>query len=375
MAFTPFSFDGFRFDRKALEDYLSWGAELGASDIVLRSDHPLTVRLHGEYFQASRHRPSSNELFELLDDIYMKSASATLRGGKPLDFRFEVRLDRTRRLAFRGNATSVHPYNGVGVGAAIVFRTIPDVPPSVEDLKLESHLLDHAFPGTGMVIVTGPTGSGKSTLLAALLRQVLETPPGRHVLTYEAPIEFNLGRIENMAGLVAQSEIPKHIESFSRGVENALRRAPDVILVGEMRDSETIEGGVTAAQTGHVVYSTLHTYGVVSALWRMADMYPLGYRESAASKILDSFRLLVHQRLVPRKGGGRLALIETLPFTEQIREELQEVVKDPSAFFSAARIRLREVGHPLERDLEIKSDLVDPRYLDKIAREIKRDER
>lgn len=316
-----------RLDSATLDQLLSWATAAGASDVVLRTGEPPIARIHGAYRRLSSRRISYAEAGELLNAMYMPSAMARVLGGDPVDFHYAIRCSRSARLGFRVNATGVSPMSGSGAhGLEIVMRTIPSAPPTVGSLDVEPEILEACDQsGSGLILVTGPTGSGKTTLLASLLRRVLTDTP-RHVVTYEAPIEFDLGRVPGMKGLVAQSEVPRHVEGFAAGVANALRRAPDVILVGEARDQETISGVVTASQTGHQVYSTVHTNDVASTVPRMVDAFPAAERDGMAMKIVDALRLVVHQRLVPAAAGGRAALREYLVYTPDLRRELMNAV-------------------------------------------------
>lgn len=165
--------------------------------------------------------------------------------------------------------------------------------------------------------------SGKTTLLAGVIRSLLEDHKGKHILTYESPIEFVYDDIPDKKGFIAQSEIPTNIPTFARAVRNSLRRAPHIILVGESRDPETIMGSVTACQTGHAVYSTVHVNSVSQTIARMVGEFPAAERNSVAAKILDALQIVVHQRLIPKPGfTGVVAVREWLVFDRTIRQKL-----------------------------------------------------
>ena len=152
--------------------------------------------------------------------------------------------------------------SGYSTGVKIVFRTIPSMPPVLEDLNVEQGILDHAMPSNGLVLVTGVMGSGKSTLLAAILRRIIETG-GRNVSTYEAPIEFDFDAVPNPGGPVSQSTIPEHLKSFLTATRNSTRTAPDVVLIGESRDPDTLRGMMESAEIGVAAYSTVHTLSLI----------------------------------------------------------------------------------------------------------------
>src|SRR5262249_186992 len=155
-------------------------------------------------------------------------------------------------------------------------------------------------PRQGIVIITGPTGSGKTTLLAAGNRMLLERPQGcGKMLTYEAPIEYTYDGIKSPRSLVAQTEIPRHLPTFAHGIRNSLRRKPEIIVVGESRDRETINAAIEAAQTGHAVYTTTHTTGVAATIQRMLSTYEMNEREERAIALMETLRLIVTQALAP----------------------------------------------------------------------------
>ena len=228
----------------------------------------------------------------------------------------------------------------------MVFRAIPDIPPTLSSLEVEPALLANAFPDNGLVLVTGVMGSGKSTLLAAMLRQIIEYG-GRNVSTYEAPIEFNLTNIPGAAGPVSQSSIPEHLLNFMRAVRTSTRTAPDVVLIGESRDPETLRGMIESAETGVAAYSTVHTRSVPETITRIINVFPFAEQRQIAATLLSSLRLIVNQRLLPRAGGdGRVALREFLAFTPDIRAEL---LNTPSERLPTACERLlRERGQTMQ---------------------------
>ena len=306
------------------ETLLLWAKERGASDIVLLSGEPVNIRLHGEWFPVTKRRLQVGELHELLGSMAREdSAAAQVQSGKDYDFAFEfTQRNSTIRHRFRCNATACR--HGYQVGMEIVVRTIPEIPPSLDELGLESDpgLIEALFPRFGLVIVTGPVGSGKTTFLAATLREILTTPPGRHILTYEAPIEFDLTTIPDRRGIVIQSEVPQHLPSFNAAPRNSLRRAGDVVLYGEVRDTETIRNMTTQTETGVAVYCTAHTNSVSETISRMVREFPWQERDGIQAALIAALRLIVHQRLLPSEDGTRVAVREYLPFNESIRRTL-----------------------------------------------------
>ena len=328
--------------RAELDRALLWAFDRGASDIVLMTDEPVMIRLDGEWQRVSSRRLSGPEILELLSDIYAPNAAALLSGGEPLDFSHRVIRSREAEVRFRVNATAGQTAFSGMAGIGVVFRSIPSVPPTVKELELEAAIIqahEDVSRSQGLFLVIGATGTGKTTLIASLMRHSIETPPGRMLLTYEAPIEFNLSAVPNKCGVVIQTEIPRHQATFRQGVANALRRAPDIILIGEARDPETIDGVVVAAQTGHAVYTTLHANSVAAALPRLIGEFPPAQQRSILARVLDVLRFAVTQRLVPKVAGGRIALREFLVFDADIRRQLANA--DPD--------RLQPIVHELVR--------------------------
>ena len=177
----------------------------------------------------------------------------------------------------------------------------------------------------GLVLVTGVMGSGKSTLLAAILRRIIENG-GRNVSTYEAPIEFDFDAVPNPGGPVSQSTVPEHLKSFLTATRNSTRTAPDVVLIGESRDPDTLRGMIESAEIGVAAYSTVHTRSVPETLSRIINVFPVEERLQVTATLLSSLRLIISQRLVPLPdNSGRIALREYLAFTPNIRETLLDM--------------------------------------------------
>jgi twitching motility protein PilT len=217
---------------------------------------------------------------------------------------------------------------------AIVMRVIPSETPSFEKLKLPSKLREIAQLKNGIALVTGPTGSGKSSTLAAIIDLINETH-SYHIVTIEDPIEF-IHR--HKKSTVHQRELHSDTPSFSLALRAALRQAPKVILVGEMRDRETIEIALEAAETGHLVLSTLHTIDAAKTVERIVGVFPLSEQQLIRTRLANSFRWIVSQRLVPRKGAsGRLAVIEILRSNQRTREYLEKGEREGRSLLDAIR--------------------------------------
>lgn len=303
-----------------LSAMLVWGAEHGVSDTFVNSGKPIIMNRYGRLIRLMRRSLEVNEVMSLMEAIRPNSPS-TLLSGQAVDTRFDFAPDRNRRYGFRVNATRGMERTGSDKAVEIVLRTIPYEIPDVSTFDIPKAIIDAFFPKDGLILVAGVTGSGKSTLMATLIQYGLQNHEDR-LLTYEAPPEFPLVAIPNLRGMVFQCEVGVHVKSFAEGVRNSLRRAPDWIFIGEARDQETIEMTVRAVETGHTVFSTVHTRSVMNTIDRMADEFPIASRWGVKVKLIDAMRLIIYQRLVKTPQGKRVALREYLVFTPEIREAL-----------------------------------------------------
>lgn len=352
--------------------------KINASDITIQTDQEIFVEVYGKLTRITKRRMTPAEMNEIVSALYQsESGLAKLNGGSDLDFAYEIRPERDRRLRFRVNATAISVSGHTGI--QLTIRTIPGVPPDIKTLSVEPEILANFAPKQGLVLITGATGSGKSTLLAGCLRWMAEDKnSNRKILTYEAPIEFVYDEVEKPSTIICQSEIGRHLKTFADGVRNALRRKPMVILVGEARDAETIGECVTASMTGHLTYSTVHSNGVADTIRRMVNVFPEGEKHARAIDIVTSLKMIVSQMLVPSTDGKRVALREYMIFNEQIVDELlaagsdnmtqvsrqlvkkhgQTFLADAQAKFNAKRIDLHEfnkikaLSKGVDRDME-----------------------
>ncbi len=216
---------------------------------------------------------------------------------------------------------------------AIVMRMIAQKIPSIEELGLPAAIADCASLKNGIVLVTGPTGSGKSSTLAAII-DLINTSRADHILTIEDPIEF---LHKHKKGTVHQRELHTDTPTFALALRAALRQAPKVILVGEMRDRETIEIALTAAETGHLVFSTLHTIDASKTVERIVGTFEVSDQQAVRGRLAASFRYFISQRLIPKKGGGRMAIIEMLKATMRTREYIEMGEKEGKSLLDAMR--------------------------------------
>lgn len=310
-----------RFTDDLIDAFLLWCVKKNSSDISIQTDRPVYNEIYGSLYPATYRPVDAADMNVFLTKIYGPEAGARLASGTDLDLSYEIRPDRYTRIRFRVNITPI--LSRGRDSAQITMRVLPNEPPTMADLNVEEAIIKNWAPRQGMVVVTGPTGSGKTTLLAAGIRMLMERRRGSgKILCYEAPIEFVYDAIKSPRSLIAQTEIPRHLPDFARGVRNALRRKPNIILVGEARDRETISAGIEAAQTGHLVFTTTHTTGVAATMQRMVSTFEPNERSERAYALMETMRLIVTQALVPKIAGGRMGVREWMVFTDEVRDKL-----------------------------------------------------
>lgn len=350
-----------RFLEEHVDEFLLWCVKQNSSDITIQTDRPVYNEIHGILYPATIRALDAADMSVFLTRIYGPEATARLASARDLDVSYEIRPDRYTRIRFRVNITAI--LSKGRDSAQITMRVLPSEPPTMEDLNIEREIVEAWAPRQGIVIITGPTGSGKTTLLAAGNRMLLERPRGcGKMVTYESPIEYVYDMIQSPRSLVSQTEIPRHLPDFAKGVRNALRRKPEIILVGEARDRETINAAIEAAQTGHAVYTTTHTIGVANTVQRLLSTYEISEREERAIAIMETLRLIVTQALVPRIGGGRIGVREWMKFPDEMREKLMDMhFTDWPPEIQRA---MPQYGQTMERSAEIvfEQGLIDRRH-------------
>ncbi|HGO8561912.1 TPA: type IV pilus twitching motility protein PilT [Neisseria meningitidis] len=294
-----------------ITDLLAFGVKNKASDLHLSSGISPMIRVHGDMRRINLPEMSAEEVGNMVTSVMNDHQRKIYQQNLEVDFSFE--LPNVAR--FRVNAFNI------GRGPAAVFRTIPSTVLSLEELKAPSIFQKIAESPRGMVLVTGPTGSGKSTTLAAMINYINETQPA-HILTIEDPIEFVH---QSKKSLINQRELHQHTLSFANALRSALREDPDVILVGEMRDPETIGLALTAAETGHLVFGTLHTTGAAKTVDRIVDVFPAGEKEMVRSMLSESLTAVISQNLLKtHDGNGRVASHEILIANPAVRNLIRE---------------------------------------------------
>lgn len=350
-----------RFLEHHIDPFLLWCVKKGASDITFQSNRAVFSEIHGVLYPSTYRTLDAADMTAAITRLYGTEALAILAGGADIDLSYEIMVDRFTRTRFRVNMTAILADGRDGI--QITMRTLPQAPPTMKQLNIEEEIIKAWKPRQGLVLVTGPTGSGKSTLLAAGNRMLIESAHGcGKMLTYEAPIEFTYDTIVSRRSLVAQTEIPRHLPTFAAGVRNALRRKPEIILVGEARDRETISAAIEAGQTGHTVYATVHTTGVAATIRRMVSTFEPSERSERAYSLMETLRLIVTQTLVPRIGGGRVALREYMEFDEEVRERMLNMSFDKWPFELMTMVPIRGKSMEMAARAAFEADLIERRF-------------
>ena len=294
-----------------ITDLLAFAVQNKASDLHISTGLPPMIRVHGEMRRINLPATTTEDTFGMITDIMNDSQRKAYQHNLETDFSFEL----SGVARFRVNAFNINR------GPAAVFRTIPSEVLSLEQLDCPKIFKDICDTPRGLVLVTGPTGSGKSTTLAAMIDYINETQPC-HVLTIEDPIEFVH---QSKKALINQRELHEHTHSFDNALRSALREDPDAILVGEMRDIETIRLALTAAETGHLVFATLHTTGAAKTVDRIVDSFPGGEKDMIRTMLSESLRSVISQTLLKKRdGSGRVAAFEIMIATPAIRNLIRE---------------------------------------------------
>lgn len=294
-----------------ITELLKFGVQSGASDLHLSAGLPPMMRVHGDVKQLNfpplEHKDVHAMVYDIMNDHQRKFYESELE----CDFSYEIpNVSRFRVNAFNQSR-----------GAAAVFRTIPTEILTLEQLQCPSIFAEIANKPRGIVLVTGPTGSGKSTTLAAMIDYINKSRQ-YHILTIEDPIEFVH---KSNKSLINQREVGLQTKSFANALRSALREDPDVILVGEMRDLETIRLAMTAAETGHLVFGTLHTSSAAKTIDRIVDVFPAEEKDMVRAMLAESLQAVISQTLLKLKdGSGRIAAHEIMIGTPAIRNLIRE---------------------------------------------------
>ncbi len=293
-----------------LDDLLRQTVEKGASDLHLSVALPPMIRLNGSLAPLNYEKAKPEHIRRMVYDVLTDSQIEQFERSHELDFAYSVA--GTARFRF-----NVYMQRG-SVGAAM--RVIPSKIPAIEDLRLPKVVFDVVRRHSGLVLVTGPTGSGKSTSLACMIDLVNQSR-ACHILTIEDPIEY---LHPHKKAMVNQRELHADTDTFNNALRAVLREDPDVILIGEMRDLETIQAALTLAETGHLVFATLHTRNAPQTIDRIIDVFPPHQQEQIRVLLANTLEAVFAQQLIPMLGGGRMAAIEVMVATPAIRNLVRE---------------------------------------------------
>ncbi len=293
-----------------ITELLAFGVEQGASDCHVSAGEPPMVRINGDLKKLDYPPMNKEEVHALIYDIMSDIQRKTFEETRECDFSFEL----SALARFRVNVFMQRK------GEAAVFRTIPTKILTLEELGMPPILKQLCEKEKGLILVTGPTGSGKSTTLAAMVDYLNSSFEG-HILTVEDPIEFVH---QSKKCLVNQRELGPHTQSFSNALRSALREDPDIILVGEMRDLETIQLALTAAETGHIVFGTLHTSSAPKTVDRIIDVFPPAQQAQIRAQFAESVEAVITQTLLKKKSGGRVPALEIMIGTTAVRNLIRE---------------------------------------------------
>lgn len=294
----------------SLKELLAELIKRGGSDLHLKVGSPPTFRIDGVLHRAEEESLKPADILNLVNPAMTNEQKEELNGSRDIDFAVSVPgLARFRASLFYQRGTVV-----------AVFRAIPMKVPQIETLRLPPACKKLANYGSGLILVTGPTGSGKSSTLAAMIDYINKSRK-LHILTLEDPIEF---LHKDRMSLVNQRQVGGDALSFARGVIKAMRQDPDVIMIGEMRDTETIEAALTAAETGHLVLGTLHTSSAIQTIERILDIFPGDKQDLVRFQLSTTLQGILSQKLVPGIKGGRVAIIEVLMVNQAIRNMIRE---------------------------------------------------
>lgn len=312
-------------------DFLNAAIDERVTDIIVQTGEQLICSDHGALcgFGVNITPTAMQNIIRWItgDD----GAYARLIGGVDLDCGYEIDDNKHKdewgiplRHRFRANMTAGRHRRGYGI--QIVMRYLASAPPTLEAVALEPEIVGEIDPAMGMVIISGETGSGKTTTFAAIIRHVLEghTSIRGNIITYEAPIEYVFEDIESECCVIMQHEIGLHLPTFGAGVRNALRRKPGLVVIGELRDAETIEAAVEAANTGHPIYTTTHANSAAYILRRLSRKFPAELQEQAFYDLLGTTHMLVSQVLVDRTDGGKACLREWQVLTPEVVRKLED---------------------------------------------------
>tara|TARA_B110000014_G_C20108362_1_gene583305 strand:+ start:900 stop:1958 length:1059 start_codon:yes stop_codon:yes gene_type:complete len=321
-----------------VKELLKYSIDSKASDLHLSTGSIPMVRIDGLMKPLKLSQLTNEEMKSIKNQILNQNQQDVLDERLEIDLSYELKSFGRFRVNF---------FNQIN-GLAASFRIIPSVILTSDELSIPPIINQLAFLDKGLVLLTGPTGSGKSTTLAAMINHINENK-NKHIITIEDPVEYYH---ESIRSLINQRELGHSTHSFANALKSALREDPDVILVGEMRDLETIQLALTAAETGHLVLSTLHTSNAVKTIDRIIDVFPSGQKDQIRSMLSESLEAVIAQKLLPKKSGeGRIPASETLMVNSAIRNLIREdkIYQIPSIIQSGGQEGMQSLDQDLQR--------------------------
>lgn len=314
---------------QVVNNLLEHMVKIKGSDLFLLGNDYAWVSRFGKKVQVTSRKLSDSEVKNLLAQIYNQNAPSMLGAAQPIDTSHEFVIEsqegtRFSRQRFRFRVNAVGCLRNGRQSLTVTLRTIPTMPPHWEAYGVEPEIIEVTRTiDQGLILVVGATGNGKSTLLASILRDRIEGPDSHtNLVTIESPIEFVYDEVNTSNSLVTQLQIGSNVASFHKGVVNALRMAPNVILVGESRDLETVQASLEASMTGHGVFSTVHANNVPETFQRLVYVFPEEMQQQAKMDVLQPMKMIVAQRLIPTVDGGRTAIRELMIFDQQDKDSM-----------------------------------------------------
>lgn len=330
-----------------------------AADIFIQPMLPICARINGHMMAVTKRAIDDGEVKSILKWAADRDTALTdILQGDAVNARYEL-FDPSLKNASGARIRYGYRVNAVPIlcegatSAQIVIRSIPTEPPKPEQIGLSTDILVGATPRDGIVYVAGSTGSGKTTTFAAIIRHILEgdTPIKGNLVTYEEPIEFRFNMIQSPHSIIVQTQVPDMMRNFYDAIKEAMRRAPKLISIGELRDEETIRAAVEASLTGHTVYGTVHATNIASVIRRLISRFPEDQRATAIFDIIETARFILAQRLVRTRAGGLAAAREYLVFDDSIRDRLGGL-SDMGMVTREVKKLVEERGHSFTKEAD-----------------------